>query len=189
MLADLLFTLGQQPFLLAALLFAATFVLEDVATIAAGVMVAQTGIDPLPALAAVVIGTAAGDLALYGLGRWGASTAFGMRLRSRADVMRAERWIAGRVLAMVFAARFLPGSRLPVFTASGLVAAPFVPVAAIMVLTTPLWTGGLFTIAWLIGEAGAKHFIATAVPVGALLLIGALFVQRNKSVLARLQAT
>ena len=72
MLADLLLTLGQQPLLLAALLFAATFVAEDVATIAAGVLVAQTGIDPLPAVAAVVIGTAAGDIALYGLGRWGA---------------------------------------------------------------------------------------------------------------------
>jgi membrane protein DedA with SNARE-associated domain len=188
MLADLLLTLGQQPILLAVLLFAATFVVEDGATIAAGVMVAQTGIDPAVPLAAVVMGTAVGDIALYGLGRWGGSTAFGIKLRSRSDVVRAEQWIAGRALMMVFAARFLPGSRLPVFIASGLIAAPFVPVVAIIAVTTPFWTGGLFTMAWLAGEAGARDLLTAALPVGAALLTGALIIRRTNSALAGAQA-
>ena len=91
MFQDALLALGQQPLLLALALFAATFVAEDAATIAAGVLIAQTGIDPLPALAAVVLGTATGDLALYALGRWGAKTRMGIKLRARADVARLRR--------------------------------------------------------------------------------------------------
>lgn len=178
MLADLLLTLAQQPLLLALTLFAATFVLEDVATIAAGVLVAQSGADPAAALAGVILGTAVGDLALYATGRWGAGTGFGRRLRARADVKRAERSVAGRVLALVFAARFLPGSRLPVYTASGLVAAPFGAVAAIIALTTPLWTGGLFAAARYAGEAGAQQFLTVAVPTGLAIAFAALILRR-----------
>ena len=182
MLADLLALAQQQPWLLGLALFAATFIAEDLATIAAGVLVAQTPADPVIAVAAVILGTATGDLALYAAGRWGAGTGFGRRLRARSDVRsdvrRAESWIAGRVLALVFAARFLPGSRLPIYTASGLIAAPFAPVAAIIVLTTPLWTGGLFAIAWLAGAAEAQHLLAAALPAGVVLAAAALLAPR-----------
>lgn len=179
MLADLLALAQQQPWLLFAALFAATFVAEDLATIAAGVLAAQTPIDPASALAAVILGTATGDLALYAAGRWGAGTRIGRRLRARSDVQSAERWIAGRVLPLVFVARFLPGSRLPVYTASGLISAPFVPVAAIIVLTTPLWTGGMFAIAWFAGEAEAQRFLTVMLPVGAILAAAALLLPRK----------
>lgn len=174
MLADLLISLSQQPLLLGLTLFVATFIAEDVATVAAGVLVAQTGADPFAALSAVILGTAIGDLALYVLGRWGGNSKLGRKLRARSDVKRAEGWISGRVLALVFAARFLPGSRLPVFTASGLVAAPFAPVAAIIAVTTPFWTGTLFAVAHYAGEAGAQQLITAALPAGMALVLGAL---------------
>jgi membrane protein DedA with SNARE-associated domain len=166
MLGDLLVTLSAEPLLLALALFAATFVLEDAATVAAGLLTAQTGADWSVALLAVIVGTMVGDLALYATGRWGAGTKLGRKLRARADVQRAEGWIAGRVLALVFAARFLPGSRLPVYTASGLVAAPFGAVAVIIAATTPFWTGALFAAAHFAGEAGAERLLTIAVPVG-----------------------
>ncbi|MEY2928118.1 MAG: hypothetical protein RL367_2595 [Pseudomonadota bacterium] len=181
MLGDLLVSVSQQPFLLGLTLFAATFVAEDAASVAAGVLVARTGADPVAALAGIILGTAMGDLALYALGRWGAQTRMGSRLRARPDVRRAESWVAGRALALVFAARFLPGSRLPVFTASGLVAAPFAPVAAIIALTTPLWTGGLFAIARTAGEAGAAQFLTLILPAALLPGFGALLMRRAKS--------
>ncbi len=185
MLADLLLTLSQQPLLLGLTLFAATFVAEDLATIAGGVLVSQTGADPVAALTGVIFGTAVGDLALYGFGRWGGNTILGRKLRARADVKRAESWISGRVLALVFAARFLPGSRLPVFTASGLVAAPFAPVAAIIAVTTPFWTGTLFAVAHYAGEAEAQQLIAAALPAGTALIIGAFIFQRAKAAIVR----
>lgn len=168
--------------LLAIVLFGATFIVEDLATIAAGVLVARTDADPIAALSAVILGTAIGDLALYALGRWGAGTKPGQLLRARDDVRRAEVWIAGRVLGLVFAARFLPGFRLPVFTASGLVAAPLAPVAAIIALTTPLWTGSLFVAARFAGEAGAARFVTTIIPFGLLLGLGALLLRRQRKV-------
>jgi membrane protein DedA with SNARE-associated domain len=114
MLGDLLVALSAEPLLLALALFAATFVLEDAATVAAGLLTAQTGADWSVALPAVIVGTMVGDLSLYATGRWGAGTKLGRKLRARADVQLAEGWIAGRVLALVFAARFLPGSRLSI---------------------------------------------------------------------------
>jgi membrane protein DedA with SNARE-associated domain len=174
MLADLLLSISQQPLLLGLTLFAATFVAEDVATVAAGVLVARSGADPFVALSGVILGTAIGDIALYVLGRWGGNSKLGRKLRVRADVKRAEGWISGRVLALVFVARFLPGSRLPIFTASGLVAAPFAPVATIIAVTTPFWTGTLFAVAHYAGEAGAQQLIAAALPVGLALVLGAL---------------
>jgi membrane protein DedA with SNARE-associated domain len=181
LLDALLLTLNDQPLLLAIVLFGATFVVEDVATIAAGLFVARTGTDPFAAVSGVILGTAVGDLALYALGRWGAGTHFGKKLRARRDVIRAERWIAGRVLALVFAARFMPGFRLPVFTASGLVGAPFAPVAAIIAMTTPMWTGSLFAAARFAGEAGATQFVTTIIPLGLLLGLGALLLRRKRT--------
>ena len=187
MLADLLLTLSQQPLLLGLTLFAATFVAEDVATIAAGVLVSQTSADFFAALTGVILGTAIGDFALYAFGRWGGNTKFGRKLRARADVKRAEGWISGRVLALVFAARFLPGSRLPVFTASGLVAAPFAPVAAIIVITTPFWTGGLFAVSHYAGEAGAQELIAAAFPAGLAFFAAALLFRQAKAAIFKPQ--
>jgi membrane protein DedA with SNARE-associated domain len=179
MLADLLLMLSQHPLLLGLILFFATFIVEDIATIAAGVLVAQTSADPVAALTGVILGTAIGDLALYALGRWGGETPMGRKLRARADVKRAEGWIARRVLILVFAARFAPGFRLPVYTASGLVAAPFVPIAAIIALTTPFWTGGLFAVAHFAGEAGAQQFLTIALPVGLLIGCAALLIRQS----------
>lgn len=183
MLDASLLTLVEQPLLLAIALFGATFVAEDVVTIAAGLLVARTGADPIAALAAVILGTATGDIALYAFGRWGAETRLGRRLCTRSDVVRAERWIAGRLLALVFAARFLPGFRLPVFTASGLVATPFVPFAVIIAFSTPIWTGALFTAARFAGETGAAQFVATAVPFGLLMGLVILLLNRKRALL------
>jgi membrane protein DedA with SNARE-associated domain len=169
-MAEVLFgLLHGHPALVAIILFCATFILEDVATIVAGVFVAGSQTDPASALAALVLGTALGDLALYALGRWGGSTRLGQRLLARSDVRRAERWIAGRALRLTFAARFVPGLRMPVFTASGLVRAPAWPFAAIVLLTTPIWTLTLFTIARSAGEVGAQRFLSDALPLGLLL--------------------
>lgn len=170
----LISSFSDQPLLLGLALFGATFIAEDVATVAAGVIVARTGADPVAAVSGVILGTAAGDLALYALGRWGAETRLGHKIRARPDVRRAEAWIAGRVLTLTFAARFMPGFRLPIFTASGLVAAPLAPVAAIIALTTPVWTGALFALARFAGEAGASHLVSAALPLGLLFSLGAL---------------
>jgi hypothetical protein len=73
LLDALLLTLNDQPLLLAIVLFGATFVVEDVATIAAGLFVARTGTDPF---AASSLGR---QLAISLSTRWGAG-ALGLTL-------------------------------------------------------------------------------------------------------------
>jgi membrane protein DedA with SNARE-associated domain len=155
-----------DPLLLTIALFAATFVAEDAATIAAGVLIGSTGSDPYLALGAVILGTAIGDLALYGAGRWGAGTAFGARLRRRDDVGRALTAFAHRMLGLLVVARFVPGMRLPVFTACGVAQAPFRLVATIIILSTPIWTTLLFEISRNAGAHAADELIGMAIGLG-----------------------
>jgi membrane protein DedA with SNARE-associated domain len=102
------------------------------------VLVGSTGANPYLALGAVILGTAIGDLALYAVGRWGAKTKFGFQLRQRDDVARALSAFTRRMTVLLIIARFVPGMRLPVFTASGLAAAPFRLVATVILLSTPI---------------------------------------------------
>ena len=138
------------PVALFAALFAATFVLEDVATVAAGLLAGQMAIDPFAALVAVTAGTFLGDLALYAIGRWLGGTALARRLRARSGG-RGEAVIRRRGLIAVVAARFVPGTRLPVFFASGLAQLAAVPVALALAATTLVWTPALF---WASRKAG-----------------------------------
>ena len=170
---------ADNPLLLALFLFVATFIAEDLATIAAGVVVAQLGSSPAAALTGVIFGTAIGDIALFMTGRWGAHTRLGKRLRGRNDVRRAEGWVKDRALWLVLAARFLPGMRLPVFTASGFVRAPTGPVLSIIALSTPIWTAALFEAARQAGSAGAQNLIASIVPLGLMLVVAGVLIRRR----------
>ena len=174
-----LLTVADNPFLLAAILFGATFVAEDIATIAAGVLVAQLGASSIAALAGVILGTAFGDIALFMIGRWGAHTQLGKRLRMRADVIQAEGWVRDHTLWLVFAARFLPGTRLPIFTASGFVRAPASAVFAIIALTTPVWTAALFETARRAGSADAEQLVTSILPLGVMIVVASLLIRRR----------
>lgn len=175
----ILLAVADNTLLLAIALFSATLVAEDLATIAAGILVAQIDTPPAVALSAVILGTAAGDIALYALGRWGAHTRTGKRLRARQDVRRAESWVRVRALWLVFAARFMPGLRLPVFTASGLVRAPAAPVIAIVAFTTPVWTAALFETARLAGSRSAETLAMAILPFGLLIVLSGILVRRR----------
>ncbi|MFO1238884.1 MAG: VTT domain-containing protein [Sphingomonadaceae bacterium] len=170
---------ANQPLLLAVLLFGATFIAEDVATIAAGVLVARLDASPVAALAGVILGTAIGDAALFLTGRWGSNTALGKSLRTRPDVGRAEQWMRDYALWLVFAARFLPGSRLPIFTASGFAKAPTAAVFGIIALTTPLWTAALFEAARRAGSTGANQLMITLLPFALLMLLAGMVLRRR----------
>ena len=178
-LTALLIAVADQPIVLAIALFVATFIVEDLATICAGLLVTRTGADPVLTLCAVILGTAVGDLALFALGRWGAQTRYGQRLRAREDVRRAEQWVAGRALGLVFAARFMPGFRLPVFTASGMAGTRILPVSLIIAITTPVWTGSLFLVARRAGETAGSNLVTTALPIGLGLAAVALIATRR----------
>ena len=59
---------------------------------------------------------------------------------SEASVERSARWFARRGTYVILLSRFVPGSRLPLFIAAGVLRAPWPRVAAALLLAGGLWT-------------------------------------------------
>ena len=106
----------KGPALLAicALLAVATFVSEDLACIAAGLLVADSRLGMLPAAVACFVGILVGDMLLYLAGRTFGRPALARRPLSwfvnAAAVERASRWFERRGIAVIFLSRFTPAA-------------------------------------------------------------------------------
>ncbi|TRW17534.1 DedA family protein [Glacieibacterium frigidum] len=172
-----------SPVFLFVALVAATFVLEDVATVAAGILAGRMSIDPFTAVAAVIVGTIAGDLALYAVGRWLGTSRLATQFRARSDG-RLEDRLRRHGLMAVAVARFVPGTRLPIFFGSGVVRTPLAKLTLVIVGTTLVWTPALFVAS---SQAGGALFtnlnagtIALAAGVlAAVMLAPRLFARRS----------
>ncbi|MEP0848558.1 MAG: VTT domain-containing protein [Phycisphaerae bacterium] len=127
-----------RPWLQAVAVALGTFVSEDLTCIAVGLMVRSGELPWTAGLAGCYAGIVLGDLGLWLLGflagalilnrKWIRRRLHGERL----DVLAA--WLERNGLAAVFAARFLPGLRLPTYVAAGaLLRRP---------LRFALWAGG-----------------------------------------------
>lgn len=176
-IAELLIAQAMNPVTLMLVIVAATFVLEDAATLAVGAAAAQGAVPVELALAGLVFGTIAGDFALHLIGRSAAGTRYGRRLRADRRVLAAENWLKRRELTALAIARIVPGLRLPTYAASGFLRLS--PVRTLLVLTavTLLWTPALF----LLGHGAGMAGLALG-PAGwaalAVLLAGALAAPR-----------
>lgn len=124
-------------------LAASTLVSEDLACVAAGLLIQQGAISAVGGVSSCAVGIFAGDLGLWAIGR-ASGTALShwswiqTRLAS-ASSTAASRLARGAPLAIV-ASRFLPGSRLPLYVTAGVLrvsARAFAFWSAVAVL---LWT-------------------------------------------------
>jgi membrane protein DedA with SNARE-associated domain len=163
----------------------ATLISEDLACIAAGLLVAQGSLSFAPAVAACFLGIFSGDILLVlagrGLGRPAIAVApFRWWITAEA-VARAERWFSRRGPVLILASRFMPGTRLPTYFAAGVLRAPLAPFLGWFFLACALWTPLLVGGAFFFGAAALRIFNTwtSAVPVlvgaGILALIGSRF--------------
>lgn len=159
-----------------AILAMATLLSEDLACIAAGLLVAEGSLGFAAAAGACFVGIFAGDLLLVLLGRsLGRPVLAAWPLRGRVSaeaVARAERWFARRGPSLILASRFMPGTRLPTYVAAGILRAPFGPFLAWFALACALWTPLLVGGAALLGEAALRIFASWTAAVPALLAAG-----------------
>jgi membrane protein DedA with SNARE-associated domain len=169
--------LAGTPALLFAMIFLLTFVLEDAVAVAAGILAGRMAIDPVIAVAALVVGTVAGDLALYAAGRWLAETRIVARLRA-AGSGRIEARLRKDGLWVVGLARFIPGTRLPVFLGSGIVRTPLFSTTAVVVVTTLVWTPGLFWVSFGAGEHVFAMLTPATLTAAAAMVLAAFFAPR-----------
>ncbi len=146
----------HDPWMQAVLIAIGTFILEDATTILAAIMVAD-GIVPLAAaLGGLYAGVILGDLGLYGLGRLASGNGRGERYGRHRLLAPFRIWLDTRLILTVFAVRFIPGLRLPTYTASGFFRLHFPRFAITVIAATTIWTTLLFLGSWHFGAATAE---------------------------------
>jgi membrane protein DedA with SNARE-associated domain len=179
----LLLALGSNPWAIAIVIVAATFVLEDVATISAALLAADDIIAPQIALAALFVGIFVGDLGLYGLGAAARSRRWARRMIGERRMIKGRTWLKRRYVAALLGARFTPGFRLPTYSASGFLGLPFLTFAGVAAGASVVWTGLIFSLVFFFGPMVVENLgiwrWALAAALLALILAGPTIAERT----------
>lgn len=108
-----------------------TFFSEDLAAIGAGLMAANAMLPFWYAVVAVIIGIFIGDFSLYLAGRWIGKPILKLPpfkwMINEETLESSVKWFKTRGPYILFASRFIPGSRMPVYISAG-------------ILDTGIWT-------------------------------------------------
>lgn len=161
------------PFAKTAGFFLATFVLEDVAAVGAGLLLATGGISWPAAFAACFLGIWMGDAGLYALARYAGREWFerSSLRRFAAKVAERERWFAERGTPILIFSRLVPGARLPTYLAAGFLRVPLPRFLFITGVASGVWTIAILLLAQTFGERLASWL--GAYKHAGLLLLGA----------------
>jgi membrane protein DedA with SNARE-associated domain len=157
------------------LLAVATFLSEDLTCIAAGVLVHRGDLRLVPAIVACAAGVFAGDLGLWACGR--AAGARALRWQRVAAVIpsdsveRFRRWFASRACGAIFASRFTPGTRLPLYVAAGAAGSSLSQFAGWSFLAVFAWTPLLVGATAVFGDRAAAPLRAWLSGPHAVLLV------------------
>ena len=165
---NLLSAAAAHPVLQSGAIVAATFVLEDAATVLTGIMAADGTFSPWLALLSLYLGIALGDAGLYALGRLAATHRWARRWAQVDSAASLRRWLEQRLITTVLATRFLPGTRLPTYTACGFLGLPFRRFVLAVVAATLVWTTMLFGASLAFGAAAVQALGVWRWPVGLL---------------------
>jgi membrane protein DedA with SNARE-associated domain len=159
-LASMLLWAGHAPLLQATAVVLGTFILEDATTVGTAMAVQD------------------GRIAMA-TGRLASQVAWARRLIPAPRAQHARTWLEQHVFRTVFAARFMPGVRLPTYTACGFLHASLARFALAAGGATLIWTTLLFGLSLRIGAllmhymgawrwAGAIGFMLAVVVAGRL---------------------
>ena len=94
---------------------------------------------------------------MYGLGALSGRSEWVARWIPRKKRGPTTEWLRGKVFRVVFISRFIPGARLPTYTACGFLHVSLVRFAAATVLATMIWTSFLFTASLRLGALILSH--------------------------------
>jgi membrane protein DedA with SNARE-associated domain len=143
--------LGHPVFLSVAIVLG-TLVLEDPTIVLVGVL-ASDGLISIPlALLSLYAGVIVGDIFFFSLGRYASTHPRFARYVDHDYVTTVRTWLETRYVLTVFSARFIPGSRLPTYAASGFIGSPFSTFFATVVAASSVWTTILFFLAYWFGS-------------------------------------
>jgi membrane protein DedA with SNARE-associated domain len=142
--------LPETKVALALCIFLATFIYEDGATLLAATLSASGALDPCIGLLTTFVGIWAGDMGLYGLGSsFGRRTAQSRWLRkylAPESLAKAEGWFARHGSLALVMSRAIPGSRLPLYVAAGVLRVPVRLFARTTAVCSAVWVAAIFAI-------------------------------------------
>jgi membrane protein DedA with SNARE-associated domain len=157
---------------------------EDTAVVGAATA-SISGANPLACYLLLVLGITGSDLFKYWIGRASHAFAWTRRMTQRADVQAARERVLKRLGMTLVIARFVPGTRIPLFIASGLFHAPLGRVAAYVIGTAFIYAGIIFAVFHALGAVMGEEARRT-LPFAALGIVVLLMVaQFIHSALAR----
>jgi membrane protein DedA with SNARE-associated domain len=134
-----------------------TLVSEDLACVAAGLLIQRGQAEASSAVLACTLGIFAGDVGLWTFGRTCGRTVLAWpRVAQRLQANRFHEfrsWLDRHAGWAIVASRFLPGSRLPLYVIAGIVELPGIVFAGWALLGTLLWTPALVLLTAIIGDA------------------------------------
>lgn len=137
------------------LLAVATLISEDLACVGAGILASQGLLLFSQAALAVGAGIFFGDLALYAIGRmFGPRSLRNSPLRFLTGGRNLDRfaiWLRRRGVWLIAASRFVPGSRVPLYLAAGMVRMPWWKFAGVMFLAIVAWVPVIVGLAYFLG--------------------------------------
>src|SRR5215467_10912139 len=147
----------------ALLIFGSAFVLEDVAVLAAALLVVNSMVSLPWAAAASFAGIWIGDLGLYWIALHYGRPVFDRSwfkrfVRKTPDLGRSEMWFHNHGTAAILLSRAIPGTRLPTYLAAGLLKVPGVRFVGITAAACALWVTALFAFSYHVGMMVISEF-------------------------------
>lgn len=152
----------MSTFVTIVLLIGATFISEDLACITSGQLVARHEMHWLVAVSGCLAGIFIGDMGLWLTGRLlGRRVLRGPWIARRLSAERFDQlgdWLERNTIRSVFAARFLPGTRLPLYLAAGTLGRSGLRFACGTFLAAAVWTPALVLAVALLGDRVIRPF-------------------------------
>src|SRR5258706_10869213 len=142
---DFTHLVSASPWGVYALIVVTPFIQEDTAVIGAATA-SISGANPIACYLLLVLGITGSDLFKYWIGRASHAFAWTRRMRERPDVLAARERVLKRLGLTLVIARFVPGTRIPLFIASGLFRAPLASVATYIIGTAFIYAGVIFAV-------------------------------------------
>ncbi len=175
-LLDFITSSAQSGPAIAAALFLIPFIHEDIAIVAAALLIAQQRLSIQLAFPSLFCGMVARDFFLYGLGAAARRNATARRFLIRPRVQLLSEWLGGNMLWVIFVGRVMPGLMFPTYIAFGWFNLSFKRYALVTTGLSVLYLPIVFGLAYGLGRAavdrvGSWAWLIVLVPVIMILLL------------------
>lgn len=148
---------GNWPYGLYLVVALGPFLQEDAAIITAASSASLGLADPYGLYAALICGLAASDLWKYWAGRWARTHHRAEWVAAHPQVLKVGRHVVDRQAITLLVARFVPGTRVPIYLASGFFKAPFGKLTLWVVGSGMFYCLLMFLVFHFLGEVGGDR--------------------------------